>query len=64
MSAFAIEITRIVERVQTLQSEYDELVSTKRHGEAAVKRGQITRAVAYLEGMNAAHDLLTLPEEG
>ena len=64
MSKFAEEITRLVEQVQTLRSEYDQLVSDHNHALAAVKRGEIAMVTNYLRGMNDAHDLLTLPEEG
>jgi hypothetical protein len=64
MSAFSEEILRLVAQVQTLRGEYEQLVGDHKHGLAAVKRGEITMVSNYLRGMNDAHDLLTMPEEG
>jgi hypothetical protein len=58
-SDYTAELKTGIRRVNELTNDYRTFVTQGDNGMAAMTKGQLEAARAYLEGMVAAHDLLT-----
>ena len=58
MSAYTDRCKEGIQRVTELTADYQEALLAKDHGMAAVIRGQLGAARAYLQGLTDAGDLL------
>ena len=63
MSAYTDKCKEAIERVALLTADYQEALLAKDHGLAAVIRGQLGAARAYLQGLSDAGELLIDKEE-
>ena len=58
VSAYCAELKAGITRVSDLTHSYTHLVRRGEHGMAAIVRGELDQARAYMTGMVAAHDML------
>lgn len=58
MSAYTEALKQGMQRVNALTSEYAECLEKGQHGMAAVIRGELTAARAYLQGMTDVGEIL------
>lgn len=58
MSAYTDALAQGIERVNELTSQYAECLKKGNHGMAAVVRGELSAARAYLQGMTDAGEVL------
>lgn len=56
MSAYTDALKQGIQRVNQLTADYADLLEKGQHGMAAVIRGELTAARAYLQGMTDAGD--------
>lgn len=57
MSEYTDALKRGMQRVTTLTNDYETALRIKDHGMAAVVRGQLSEARAYLQGLTDAGEL-------
>ena len=58
MSKYTEKCKEGIQRVTMLTADYQEALLAKDHGMAAIIRGQLSAARAYLQGLTDAGDLL------
>ena len=58
-SAYVKELKAGIARVSELTTNYTNCVRDRQHGMAAICKGELESARAYLHGLTVAHDLLT-----